>query len=64
MLKLRDSFIRSLFNKKIEWKNINEDQYINSDCSEEKLYKKMFPTEKELKKFYEYTFSKMSLDFN
>jgi len=54
MLKLRDSFIRSLFNKKIEWKNINEDQYINSDCSEEKLYKKMFPTEKELKKFYEY----------
>ena len=54
MLILRDSFIRKKFNKKNEWKNINEDQYVFSKCNEEELYNKMFPIKKDLEKFFEY----------
>ena len=39
MLKLRDNYIREKFDKKKEWKHINEDQYILQNCDEKILYK-------------------------
>ena len=54
MLKLRDNYIREKFDKKKEWKHINEDQYILQNCDEKILYKKMFPNENELEAFFLY----------
>ncbi len=54
MLKIRDNYIREKYNKKKEWKHINEDQYILQNCDEETLYKKMFPVESELEAFFLY----------
>ena len=38
MLKIRDNYIREKFNKKKEWKHVNEDQYILQNCDEEILF--------------------------
>ena len=54
MLILRDNIIRKRFDKDNEWKDINDDQYIDINCDENILNKKMFPDKKDLKLFYQY----------
>lgn len=54
MLKQRDSYIRKKFDKEEEWKQINEGQYVVTEINEEDLYKKMFPSKKELQEYYDY----------